>query len=99
MVTTVHSHPDEIIWSNISATPTAFNLQGGQYAFTVMATWSAGSATLQRLAADGSTYITCMTAFTANGYNTAYLPKGTYQLTIATASAIYADITAISENQ
>lgn len=98
MTTTVHGHPATITWANISATPTAFNLGGGLYAVTVMATWGGGSVTLQRLAADGSTYVTCLTAFNANGYSTVYLPKGLYQLTIATATGVYADITAIIEN-
>ena len=84
-------------WSNISATPTAFILRGGLYAITIMATWGGGSATLQRLAPDGSTYVTALTAFSANGYATAQLPSGKYQLTIATATAIYADLVAIDE--
>ena len=58
---------------------------------------TAGSVTLQRLAPDGSTYVTCMTALTANGYESADLPSGTYKLTVATASSIYADLVAIME--
>lgn len=56
---------------------------------------TAGSITLQRLAPDGSTYVTCAPAFTANDYKSAYLPSGTYQLTISVASAIYADLVGI----
>jgi hypothetical protein len=49
------------------------------YELTVHAgTWGGGSVTLQRLAADGST--------------TAYVPSGTYQLTIATATDVSADL-------
>jgi hypothetical protein len=82
-------------WTNISATPTAFTLRGGQYAVTVIATFGGGSVTLQRLADDGSTYVTCLTAITANGYATVNLPSGTYKLTIATATAVYADVTSV----
>jgi hypothetical protein len=85
-------------WSNISATPATFALRGGLYALTVMATWnSTGTVTLQRSAPDASTYVTALTAFSANGYATAQLPSGKYQLTVATATAIYADIVAIDE--
>lgn len=85
-----------VAFTNISETPTAFALRGGLYAVTVMATWGGGSATLQRLANDGSTYVTVLTAFTANGYATVSLPPGTYRLLIATATAVYADITSIT---
>lgn len=80
---------------NISATQAAFTLKGGQYAITIHATWGGGSATLQRLAADGATYVNCLTAFTADGFQTANLPSGTYQLLIQTATAVYADITSV----
>lgn len=83
------------VFSNIAATSAAFTLRGGQYALTVSATFGGGSVTLQRLAADNSTYVTCLTAFTAAGYATVNLPSGTYKLAVATATAIYADITAV----
>ena len=81
-------------WSNISATSAAFTLRGGLYGVTVIAgSW--GTVTLQRLADDGSTYVTALTAFSANGYASAYLPSGTYKLTIASATGVYADVTSI----
>lgn len=80
---------------NIAANTAAFTLRGGSYAVSVTATFGGGSVTLQRLAADGSTYVTCLTAFTAAGYATANLPGGTYRFTIATATAVYVDITSI----
>ena len=86
-------------FSNISATPATFTLRGGQYAVTVHATWGGGSLTLQRLAPDGATYVTVLTAFSADGYATVNLPSGTYQLTIATATAIYVDVVAIVTTQ
>lgn len=87
-------------WSNISATPASFTVRGGQYGVTVHAgTWSSGSVTLQRLANDGATYVTCLMAFSADGYATVNLPSGTYQLTVASATGIYADVTAIATVQ
>ena len=87
---------EEVVFSNIDATPAAFQLKGGQYAVSVIATWGGGSATLQIRAADGSTYVTALTAFTANGFSTVYLPAGTYKLTIATATGVYARIKQLS---
>lgn len=90
---------ENVVFSNISATPATFTLRGGQYAVTVHATWNAGSATLQRLAPDGATFVTCLTAFSADGYATVNLPSGTYKLLIATATALSADIVAIVTTQ
>lgn len=81
-----------ISFSNISGTPGGFLLEGGQYAVQVNATFGGGSVTLQRLSVDGSTYVTCLTAFSAAGYATVNLPYGTYKLTIATATGVYAEI-------
>lgn len=83
-------------FGNISATTATFSLRGGQYAVEVHAgTWSSGSVTLERLAFDGSTYITCMTAFSADGFATAYLPSGTYKFVVTSATGIYIDLTGI----
>jgi hypothetical protein len=87
---------ENISYSNISATTSAFTLRGGNYGITVTATFGGGSVTLQRLAPDGSTYVTVVTAFTAAGYASANLPSGTYRLTIATATAVYADVVSIA---
>lgn len=86
-------------FSNISATPASFALRGGQYGVTAHATWGGGSATLQRLATDGASYVTVLTAFTADGYASAYLPSGTYRLLIATATAVYVDVVSIFNQQ
>jgi hypothetical protein len=86
---------DRVVFANISATTAAFTLNGGQYAVLVVATFGGGSVTLQRLSNDGTTYVTCLTAFSAAGYATVNLPNGTYKLTIATASAVYAEIVSI----
>ncbi len=45
-----------------------------------------------QLRADGSTFATAFTAFSADGSATAYVPSGTYQLTIATATDVAADM-------
>ena len=83
---------EEVVFSNISATTAAFNLKGGQYGITVSATFGGGSVTLQKLAADGSTYVTALTAFSAAGFVSAYLPPGTYKVAVATATAVYVEI-------
>lgn len=84
------------IYSNISATTAAFSLKGGMYAVTVTGTWGGGSVTLQRLAANGSTYVTALTAFAADGLQTQILPPGTYKFAVATATAVYVDIVSIA---
>lgn len=84
------------VFSNISASTAAFTLRGGNYGITVSATFGGGSVTLQRLAPDAVTYVTVVTAFTAAGYASANLPSGTYRLTIATATAVYADVVSIA---
>jgi hypothetical protein len=80
-------------WKNISATPTPFKLPAGLFELTVHAgTWGGGGVTLQRLAADGSTFATAFKAFSADGSATAYVPSGAYQLTIDTAADVSADL-------
>lgn len=91
---------DKFTFSNVSATPATFLLNGGQYAVTVHATsWNAGSVTLQRQAVDGATMVTCLAAFSADGYATVNLPQGTYQMTIASATGVYADVTSVIANK
>jgi hypothetical protein len=86
---------ENIVFKNITATPASFSLRGGNYGVTAHATWGGGSVTLQRLAADGATYVTVLTAFSADGYGNVNLPNGTYQLLVATATGIYVDIVAV----
>lgn len=87
---------EALTFSNISATPTAFTLDGGVYGILAKATWGGGSVTLQRLAFDATTYVTVLTALAADGYATASLPPGTYRLLVATSTAIYIEIIAIA---
>ena len=80
-------------WKGISATPRPFKLPAGLYGLTIHAeTWRGGSVTLLRLAADGSTNATAFKAFLDDGSATAYVPSGTYQLTIVTAADVSADL-------
>ena len=52
--------------------------------------------TLHGLVPDNATYVTVLTAITADGYATVQLPPGTYSVLIATATAVYLDIIAIA---
>jgi hypothetical protein len=88
---------DSISFSNIATTTAAFTLQGGEYAVASTATFGGGSVKLQRLGPDGSTYQSVASAsdFTAAGYTALDLPPGQYRFTIATSTAVYAEVTAI----
>jgi len=74
---------EAVQFSNIGATTASFRLTGGQYGLTVVATFAAGSVTVQILAWDGTTWLTAMTAVTVAGYSSAYLPGGVYRIALA----------------
>jgi hypothetical protein len=86
---------EAITWNNLSSTPANFQLGGGNYALDVVATWGGGSVTLKKMSQDGVTAIQALAPFTANGVQLVSLPVGTYQLTITTATAVYARISRI----
>lgn len=87
---------DQVTYSNVSASQTAFKLLGGTYGILVTATWGGGSVDLKKLSADGTTYVSVLTTtFTANAFQIVSVPPGTYQLTVTTATAVYADITSV----
>jgi hypothetical protein len=87
---------EQTSYSNVSSSQTGFKLLGGTYGITVTATWGGGSVDLKKLSADGSTYVSVLSStFTANAYQTVNIPPGTYQLTVTTATAVYADITSV----
>jgi hypothetical protein len=69
-------------FSNISATTAGFLLKGGKYFLSCIAS-TYGTATLQTLGADGSTWLTAATAFAANGTETADLCAGQYRVALA----------------
>lgn len=79
-------------FKNTSTSTGAFEIKAGKWAVMVNATFGGGSITLQKLSSDGSTYVTALTAFTAAGFATADLPDGKYRFTVATATAVYAEI-------
>lgn len=86
-------------FSNISASTAAFALKGGSYGIAVAATFGGGSVKLQRLALDGSTYVSMSSScdYTAAGGAIVNLPAGTYRFTIATATAVYAEVQGIPD--
>jgi hypothetical protein len=88
---------EAVSFSNIAATTAPFVLRGGEYGVSCTATFSAGTVKLQRLAGDGVTYVSVSAAtdFAAAGYSPQYLPAGTYRWTIATATAVYAEVVRI----
>jgi hypothetical protein len=73
---------DGVLFSNIAATTAAFQLRGGKYGAAVIAS-TYGTVTLTVLGPDGTTYLTALTAFAANGYATVDLPQGQYKIAIA----------------
>jgi hypothetical protein len=81
-------------FSNISANTAGFTLRGGSYGITVHATFGGGNVVLQRLAADGATWVNVITALTADGFASTNLPNGTYRFGITTATGVYCDVTA-----
>lgn len=84
---------------NVSTTQGPFTLRGGNYGLTCHATFGGGSVALQRLSTDGSTYVTVLTALTADGYGNANLPSGTYQLLVTTATGVNCDVVATVTTQ
>lgn len=86
-------------FSNISATTAAFTLRGGNYGLTCHATFGGGNIALQRLATDATSWVTVITALTADGFASANLPSGSYRLQITTATGVYCDVTATVTTQ
>lgn len=74
-------------WNGITATPGDFNLDAGNYGLT--ATWTVGTAQLQRLVPDGTgaNYIPVTAALAAPGAGSGYtflqLPAGQYRVVLA----------------
>ena len=63
---------------------------GGLYQVGAVGTWGGGSAVLEQLAPDLTTWLTVSASITANGGQTLYLPPGTYRWTTATATDVTA---------
>ncbi len=88
---------DSKTFSNISASTGAFRLAGGKYLLTCSATFNSGSVTFEALAADGSTWLTVGTAFSAAGTQVVDVGPGQYQFAIASATAVYASVSAAGQ--
>ena len=84
---------DGQLFSNVGAANTAsFTLDGGQYAIDTVSTGT-GSIGLQKLGADGATWIPVYTAVTTtSSFTTVNIPRGTYRMAIATFTANYISI-------
>jgi len=92
------SGADGIYITNGSAS-VAGALLGGTYGVSVSATFSGGNVVLQMLSLDGSTLITVLPSFTTSGYGSLDLPPGQYQLTVTTATAVYAALSRIPKGR
>lgn len=79
---------DGVTFTGLSADTAAFSVLGGRYGVGVTATFGGGSITLKVLMPDGSSYVTCLTPFTAEGVAIVDLPPGVYKFVIATATAV-----------
>ncbi len=83
---------EAVLFSNLAATPAAFNLKGGRYDINAKATGS-GTMGLQIQGPDGSTFLPVHPAFSAvTGFATVDLPPGIYKFVIATFTAVFASI-------
>lgn len=84
-------HYEAFTWSNVSTSQTFVAKIGGRFSFDVIATWGGGSVDIQKLAQDGSTYVTVLPAtFGSNTVQLLDLAPGSYKVVITTATAVYA---------
>lgn len=66
--------------TDVSATTSAFRLLGGKYGLIAHSSnWNSATVALSVLASDDTTYVTAVTAFSADGAAVADLPPGTYK--------------------
>lgn len=79
---------DGFSFAGISADVGPYNILGGRYAFAASATWGGGSATIQVLMPDASTYVSVAAAVTADGAQLVDLPPGRYKIAVATATGL-----------
>lgn len=67
-------------------------LHGGLYEFAaVSSSWGSGSAVLNQLGPDGTTFLSIATPLTANGGAMYYLPPGQYQI-VASGATVSAHV-------
>jgi len=87
---------ENISYSNHAAgTIGPFTVYGGYYQFSAKATWGGGNVQLNQLGADGTTYVANGAAITADGVQYVYLPPGSVQFVITTATASYGKLVRI----
>lgn len=80
---------DSVNFQNITTDTASFSLAGGAYVFDAVGNFNSGSATLQRLGPDGSTFITAATALSAVGTSGSLaLPPGIYKIAVASATGL-----------
>jgi len=83
---------EAVVFSNISATTAAFTFGGGSAKFTVIATFGGGNVGLDQLGPDGVTWLATLTALTVNSATAVSLPPGQFRVSVATATAVYAQL-------
>lgn len=84
---------DGKLFSNISATTSAFALAGGRYGAACKAS-NYGTVKLQILLPDQTTWasVASATDFAADGFAPVDIPPGQYRFAIASATAVYAAV-------
>jgi hypothetical protein len=80
-----------------SSSSAKFTLEGGYYTLDVVATFGGGTVKVQAVGPDGSTLINTALTLSANGTISGALPPGTYQITVTTATAVYASVTSVPD--
>lgn len=88
--------PESVLFGPITATTAAFQLVGGAYMFmAVSANWNGGSVGLNLLGPDGVTWLSVVTAQTANGGGSLTLPPGQYKFSVSGTLTAYAEVVRI----
>jgi formylglycine-generating enzyme required for sulfatase activity len=82
-------------FKNIAETPASFWLSGGQYALVANAgTW--GTAKLQMLSADNTTWLDAAAQVGTNGMTLVTIPAGQYRLLVTGATGLYVSIVPVT---
>lgn len=83
--------------SNASATGSALEWQGGKGTFMVEATFGGGTVKLQSQSPNGTWLDVPSCSLTANGMANFELPRGVLRANVATATAVFAYATRITQ--
>jgi hypothetical protein len=85
--------------SNLAATSSTFTVAGGKFSLDVVGSWGSGSAQLELLGPDFSTWLNAGSSVTSNTIQTLDLPSGQYRVVITGgASAVYFALTKVIES-